>query len=255
MNKLKNKKHVFKNAQGRYSDLLLIIKKISNKRSLKILDYGCGLGELAYHLGKDGHNVVGIDPSNKALQAAKYLNKDQENVVINDSKKIKNYANKSFDLVTSVAVAEHVHNVGNYLNNVNRVLKKDKGQFLVALPNIITPRVIASKFAPSYSKYLKSLSKEVIKDYDKENDHINAWDASHFVRLNGTMGFKLEGYYPSEGVSMPQLRFIPKYLTSRFFRGENGINKSNKYGILKNFQYTMIFLFTKVKDVEIKIED
>ena len=41
-----------------------------NKKGLKIADLGCGGGDLAFRLGRDGHNVLGIDQSRKMIEIA-----------------------------------------------------------------------------------------------------------------------------------------------------------------------------------------
>ncbi len=42
-----------------------------NRTSVRVLDYGCGTGRLALALAARGHHVVGIDPAEQSIKAAK----------------------------------------------------------------------------------------------------------------------------------------------------------------------------------------
>ncbi|GHT69681.1 hypothetical protein FACS1894110_19620 [Spirochaetia bacterium] len=95
-------------------------------------------------------------------------------------------------------------------------------------------------------------SKDILSNYDKTHDHINAWDAYHFVTLLSSCGFELEKYLPTEGVMQPYLiwkkipvigKLLPKY-TNKMNRGNSG-----------NWSYTMFFRFRKVRDVIINSYD
>lgn len=60
----------------------LLEKKLSQKRSSKILDLACGRGRHSINLAKKGYNVTGIDLSEQAIKTAKVKAKKQhlENV-------------------------------------------------------------------------------------------------------------------------------------------------------------------------------
>lgn len=52
------------------------IKSSLPTRGLRILEVGCGSGELAARLGSDGYNVIAIDPNQEAVTSALQLGVD-----------------------------------------------------------------------------------------------------------------------------------------------------------------------------------
>jgi hypothetical protein len=130
------------------------------------------------------------------------------------------------------------------------MLKQD-GYLIIGLPNIITPFFIWSTFFISTNRLIHH-SKEMLIKYNKAKNHINAWDAYHFVTLLASCGFELEQYVPIEGVTQPYLiwrkipiigKYLPQY-TNKMNRGNTG-----------NWSYSMFFRFRKVKNVIISISE
>ncbi len=105
------------------------------------------------------------------------------------------------------------------------------------MPNILTPRHILSLLSKRLPITLKNLSREIIYSYNKAHHHINGWDPVHFVTLASSVGFLLDEYIPAEG-----LPFFKYYLKLNIKR-------------LRNFSYTMIFKFKKIKDKIININE
>ncbi len=88
-----------------------------------ILDYGCGWGHYAVALSKKGYFVHATDISINEIDICKLVWGELPNVLF-ENKEIAEYEDYKFDYVISSQVIEHVHNPGNYLSNINRVLKK-----------------------------------------------------------------------------------------------------------------------------------
>ena len=112
--------------------------------------------------------------------------------------------NSILDIVISNQVAEHVHNVGNYLSQINRVLKKN-GKLIISIPNVASPRYFLPPLSKKFISYLKRRSEDVFEAYDKPNTHINSWDAYHFTTLLASCGFKLENLVYCENVATNNL--------------------------------------------------
>tara|TARA_R110001583_G_scaffold43030_1_gene136789 strand:- start:3823 stop:4980 length:1158 start_codon:yes stop_codon:yes gene_type:complete len=119
-----------------------ILKKLNLKEGQKLLDIGCGWGNLVIEAAKKYHvNALGITLSEAQFKKAKKRIKEEglENLIeiklmdYRDLAKI----NLQFDRVVSVGMAEHVGktNLPLFFNIVNKVLK-DEGLFL--LHNITT---------------------------------------------------------------------------------------------------------------------
>jgi len=111
---------------------LRLVAKNTKRSSVRIIDVGCGLGYLTYAIKQEGFNVVGIDTSAKAVDAASFrYDACYECVSAAD------YAKKhpaSFDLVILSQVIEHLCNPMEILIDAMRLTKKG-GYVLVCVPN------------------------------------------------------------------------------------------------------------------------
>lgn len=226
LNTIKNDKN------GRY---LKILELIPNGNG-KFLDYGCGWGHYSKAISEKGYDVTGIDLSSNEIEICKVLYKDN-NLIHFSNESIQNLPSNYFDYVLSSQVIEHVHNCGNYLNEINRVLKVN-GKLIISTPNIVAPRFIFSLLSPKLEKNLIEISKKINNEYDKTHNHINGWDPVHFTNLVSTVGFTLVKFMPAEGVPFPFRKPFKPYL---YFKNR-----------LKNLCYTMIFIFEKTSNSFIK---
>ena len=121
-----------------------IVKEIPPVRNLRILDIGCGRGELALWCVRNGAKVViGIDYSKNAIklanQSKKHFKKDiQKNITfkLGDGKKLEFEIN-SFDVVLLTEVLEHVYpeEQAVIFNEIKRVLKDDGFVFVHTAPS------------------------------------------------------------------------------------------------------------------------
>jgi len=118
----------------RFKKLFEFIKDYDNK---KILDLGCGNGDLSIYLGKKGANVVGIDYSKNAIRIAqKKLSKEKKLIgkvkFLNmDANKIK-FNKNIFDMVISIDVFEHLYpeELEKVMKKISNILKRN-GELLV----------------------------------------------------------------------------------------------------------------------------
>lgn len=110
----------------------MLISKVP-KWSKKVLDVGCGNGELIRMLAEEGHECVALDLSENRL--AKFKDKakklgivqiqgDAINVPLQDS---------SIDVIMCSEVLEHIKDYENVLKEVHRVLKPH-GRIIVSVP-------------------------------------------------------------------------------------------------------------------------
>lgn len=123
-----------------YADF--INQKISNKNA-KILDFGCGSWRIPDAIAKFNFaEVVGLD----------YFSDDKfktysTNLTCDNAKLAKYlvpgkipFENETFDAVTSLCVLEHIIDVQNSLDEIDRVLKPG-GYFIAEFPNWSSPLV------------------------------------------------------------------------------------------------------------------
>lgn len=100
----------------------------------KILDIGCGSGDLLCAFKSLGLQVKGVDISSKAIKIAGEK-VDQVNVYACDvAKERLPFKGKFFDIVTAVEVVEHLSCETNFFKEAFRVLKPG-GLFFMTTPN------------------------------------------------------------------------------------------------------------------------
>ncbi len=130
----------FKKFKGKRVHLLgeKFLDRISIMPGMKVLDIGCGRGDLAIECARRGAKATGIDYSEDGIEIAKSsLKKQKLNIQKNvsffkmDSKKLEFEIN-SFDIITSYDVFEHLYKdeLEIVMNEISRVLKP-KGILLV----------------------------------------------------------------------------------------------------------------------------
>ena len=237
---------IFNDKYGRYVRILELFPPI--KESDCILDYGCGTGCVSqYFYNKYKCKVDAVEQSEIELTKVKIsFQGGVKWMTIHEF----SFPELKYDLVFSSQVIEHVHNVGNYLCRINRMLKSG-GCLIISLPNIINPNFIWGTFFISTDR-LRRHSMEMLSNYNKVHNHINAWDAYNFVTLLASCGFEMEAYLPIEGVAQPYFiwkripiigKWLPAY-TNKKNRGKRG-----------NWSYTMSFRFKKVREACIENYD
>jgi 2-polyprenyl-6-hydroxyphenyl methylase/3-demethylubiquinone-9 3-methyltransferase len=98
---------------------------------LRVLDIGCGGGLLAEEFARLGFRVVGVDPSEESLAAARTHAASQGLAIGYQCARGEAlpFADDSFDVVYCCDVLEHVNDVGEVIAEIARVLKP-RGTFL-----------------------------------------------------------------------------------------------------------------------------
>jgi SAM-dependent methyltransferase len=136
---------VKKSALSKLFVILQYVKQLTKEeKSIRILDYGCGGGQLLTYLRILGYkNVIGIDVG--SLEANNKLNTTHRNMGFKsdvffsyDGTTSLPFNNSSFDIIISQQVLEHVHNVEQYLFECRRVLDDD-GKILLDFPHRVVP--------------------------------------------------------------------------------------------------------------------
>ncbi len=119
------------------------LHEIPVQNGMKILDIGCGKGDVAFFLSKKGAQVIGIDYAKDGIQLAKNelvkQSKQVQNSVsffVQDAKKL-DFPTDTFDGVVSLDVFEHLYpeELTIVMENITRVLKKNGFLFVHTEPN------------------------------------------------------------------------------------------------------------------------
>jgi len=127
-------------SSGATGKLYTILRNINIKRKYKIvaqhipvgkiIDIGCGTGELLNYFQKHNWDSLGIEPNASAREFAK----KNYHLKIEEEPTIQNLPPSTFDIVSMWHVLEHVPDVNERMKEVKRILRKE-GYLIVALPN------------------------------------------------------------------------------------------------------------------------
>ena len=103
-----------------------------------ILDLGCGTGRNANYLAEKGNSIIGIEISKTALDIAKSRAKESDLEVgyrLGDIGQPIEIKDESVDIILDVTSSNSLNEAGRevYMNECNRVLKKDGYMFVRAL--------------------------------------------------------------------------------------------------------------------------
>ena len=95
-----------------------------------LLDIGTGTGAFLHKAFQSGWSVTGLEPD----AGARKICKDKYDLQSEEPGKLFDLPAQKFDVITMWHVLEHVHQLHEYMDQINRVLKPD-GVVLIALPN------------------------------------------------------------------------------------------------------------------------
>jgi len=144
-------------ANNEVNTILYLIKNFFNfdiKKKLKILDVGCGDKFLKEPFEKKGLLYQGLDIDIIDFNNDKFP-----------------FADNSFDIVVSLAVIEHIKNAENFLNEINRILKKG-GFVFFSTPNWF---YAFKNFYDDYTHvkpYTKKSLSKILSDFNFVDIHI-----------------------------------------------------------------------------------
>lgn len=115
---------------GQRRRLEMILEAAGERLSGRALVDGCGIGMYLYHLSKSIDDIAGLDIEFSRLQVAKTRNEN----VINGAGEALPFPSRTFDLLLSHEVLEHVQNDRAAIEESVRVLKPG-GRLVLFCPN------------------------------------------------------------------------------------------------------------------------
>lgn len=104
------------------------------KKPLRILDLGCGAGQMVIELLKRGHTVIGVDNAEAMIKVAKKNAKaagfNEEYFKIADIKEVTPEVYGTFDVIVATGVIEYLNSDKFFLKKVGSLLKRNGHAFI-----------------------------------------------------------------------------------------------------------------------------
>jgi len=155
-----NRFHYYENLWKRVA--LGLLEKRESLKDRTVLDYGCGRGEGLEIFGRAGMNVLGADTDPECVRIASDKGKA---VILDPADAVRQFGERSFDIVTCFHVLEHVPCPVETLGALSRIARS---YVLLAVPNL---RFLNWMFNKSF-------------DLSHVNEgHLQGWDHWHFRNL------------------------------------------------------------------------
>jgi ubiquinone/menaquinone biosynthesis C-methylase UbiE len=111
------------------------LKLVGNVKGKKTLDLGCGEGSNTRILARRGAKIVGVDSSERLIEAASLLEKKEKlgiEYLTLDAAHLKGFSNNQFDVVTCSMALMDIENYQDAIRETARVLKKN-GRFVFSI--------------------------------------------------------------------------------------------------------------------------
>ncbi len=179
-----------------------IIKYLRITPGMRVLDIGCGRGEMVLYAAKRGAKAIGIDYATEAIKLAKLVLMKQKKEIaknmqflIMDAKKLK-FSSNSFDLIIMTDVVEHLYpeELDNVFNECKRVLKPGGKMVIHTAPNRLFNDIGYRYYSYIVGRMVVSLWNVILK---KTYAHIARpevlrTDSHHIMHINEPSYFSLK---------------------------------------------------------------
>ena len=190
---------------------LKLINKLSTSRG-HILDIGCGTGDLLSVCEKDGWQISGTEPNQKARELA--LKKiDSSDSIKEDLNEFS--GNGSFNIISMWHVLEHVPNLLEYIEKLKALLTAN-GYLIVAVPN--------------FKSYDAGHYKEFWAAYDVPR-HLWHFSEKSIRHIFGQQDFEIVNTMPLIFDS-----FYVSLLSEKYKTGKSNLFSAFKTGLISNLK-------------------
>jgi len=177
-------------------------------KKAKVLDIGCADGDFSEKLIKLGFKCYGLETEKEAIKES-----TSKGIIVKKGSFLEKFPfeDNYFDIVFAGEVIEHTVNDTGFLNETNRVLKKN-GMLILTTPNLVSlgNRLLMlfgklPRFAYSEFHYRVYNEKNIIEKIKNAGFKINKVESSYilistfFNRTLGLFGERLGTFFPKLG--------------------------------------------------------
>lgn len=191
-----------------------LVEKSCGKKSGHILDIGSGTGSFLFTMKQAGWNATGIEPDPIARQNSETIN----GIAALPPEAERTFPSGSFDVISMWHVLEHVHQLDDQMNQLQRLLSVT-GKIFIAVPNH------TSYDAVHYGKYWAA--------WDVPR-HLYHFSPATMRVLAEKYGFEIMGYHPMWFDS-----FYVSMLSEKYRTGKSNIVKAVFTGLISNWKALM----------------
>jgi len=179
----------FDKEPGGLRRLTLITSTIQNfqketmRSNLRILDVGCGNGNISIPLASLGFEVTGVDVDSKSINKARMKNKFYNAQFVTQNIYQFNTNNK-FDIVICSEIIEHLSNPLLFLYNIRKFLKRN-GLLICTIPNGYCVEEIIRHFLDSTilgKKIMPTLRSLILKRGQIQTSNLAVFHLSYFTK-------------------------------------------------------------------------
>jgi|SRR3989344_209655 len=207
----------FKKSNGKKLQprLKKLLQQVTVGKSSKILDVGCGRGDIALYLGRNAKEIVGIDYSKEAIELA---NSTKKNFPLAIRKKVHfkilnvkslPFPDNYFDVVICIDVLEHLYRgeAEKAMQEIKGILKKDGILFIHTGTNKILHDYTYKYYIFPLNRIITRIDKFIRRsaynslpkdprNVDEKNQHVN--EPTYFYLKDLFSKFKFEGKIKTE---------------------------------------------------------
>jgi ubiquinone/menaquinone biosynthesis C-methylase UbiE len=171
---------------------------------LRVLDVGCGEGQLTAAATQAGHAVIGVDVAEEPLRRARERHGDLDVRLVEPDGEWP-LADASFDAVWAGETIEHVLDTAGWLSEVRRVLRSG-GSLLLSTPANGRLAMLASALS----------SRRMEERFDPRSDRLRFYTPRTLARLLDDFGFERIEVRTAGGPAGARRALLASALRSRF---------------------------------------
>ncbi len=159
----------------------VLLDMLRNDKGKRILDVGCGAGEIACLLIENGFDVMGVDASHTGIERANQRHPGRFFVHnLSCDKLPAELEDQRFDMIISTELIEHLYAPRNFMRLIQKTLEPTRGEVIISTP---------------YHGYLKNIAIAIANGMDQhygplwDGGHIKFWSRRTLTRLLDEFGF------------------------------------------------------------------